>query len=59
LVDFFDLPRWSATLIETLSEPAKFLPLRQAARQTVLEGYDLKSNCLPRMIEFVENLARP
>jgi glycosyltransferase involved in cell wall biosynthesis len=58
LVDFFDLPRWSATLIETLSEPAKFLPLREAARQTVLEGYDLKGNCLPRMIEFVENLAR-
>ncbi|HJZ30800.1 MAG TPA: glycosyltransferase [Hyphomicrobiaceae bacterium] len=56
LVDFFDRQRWSATLIEALAEPNRFAPLRVAARQTILEGYDLKSNCLPRMLALVESL---
>jgi glycosyltransferase involved in cell wall biosynthesis len=57
LVDFFDVERWSASLCEVLGEPEKFAALRQAARQTILDGYDLKRKCLPRMIEFVEALA--
>ena len=28
--------------------------LRRAARQTILEGYDLRSVCLPAMVEYVE-----
>jgi glycosyltransferase involved in cell wall biosynthesis len=58
LVDFFDTERWSATLVEALAEPAKFAPLREAARRTIVEGYDLKSKCLPQMIDFIEGLAR-
>jgi glycosyltransferase involved in cell wall biosynthesis len=54
LVDFFDVEGWSAALIEALAEPKRCLPLRQAARQTIIDRYDLKSRCLPRMIEFVE-----
>ena len=57
LVDFFDRQGWSATLTEALSEPAKFEPLRQAARQTILDGYDLKRHSLPRTIAFIEGLA--
>ena len=54
LVDFFDVPGWSAALIEALAEPERFDHLRQAARRTVVERYDLRSICLPRLIEFVE-----
>jgi glycosyltransferase involved in cell wall biosynthesis len=57
LVDFFDSKGWSATLTEALRNPAKFEPLRRAGRQTIIDGYDLKRKCLPRMIEFVEGLA--
>ena len=57
LVDFFDIPAWSKTITEALAEPERFMPLRAAARQTVLERYDLKSVCLPRMVEFVESFA--
>ena len=57
LVDFFDRQGWSATLTEALSEPAKFEPLRQAGRQTILDGYDLKRHSLPRTIAFIEGLA--
>lgn len=55
LVDFFDVPAWSRTLIEVLAHPERFTALRQAARQTVLERYDLKSVCLPRTVDWVES----
>ncbi|QYK41885.1 MAG: glycosyltransferase [Paracoccaceae bacterium] len=58
LVDFFDVAGWSAALTEALAEPARFDPLRQAARATVLERYDLRGICLPQMIAFAEGTAR-
>lgn len=54
LVDFFDVPGWSAALTGALADPAPLAPLRTAARQTILRDYDLHSVCLPRMIDFVE-----
>ncbi len=53
LVDFFDVPGWSAKLTEALAEPEKFRPLRAAARQTALDRYDQRL-LLPKMIDFVE-----
>lgn len=53
LVDFFDVPGWSAALTEALANPQKFAPLRAAARQTALTRYDQRL-LLPRMIDFVE-----
>ena len=57
LVDFFDVPGWSAALTDALAHPDRYLALRQAARQRALERYDLRSNCLPRMVDFVESFA--
>lgn len=57
LVDFFDIAGWSRTLIQALENPGQFLPLREAARKTVLEKYDLRSVCLPRMVAAVERFA--
>ncbi len=54
LVDFFDVKGWSKALVKALARPEKFLDLRRAARQTILEGYDLRSVCLPAMVEYVE-----
>ena len=55
LVDFFDVKGWSETLIEALSNPEKYQPIREAARQFAVENYDLKTVCLPRLVEFVES----
>jgi glycosyltransferase involved in cell wall biosynthesis len=55
LVDFFDVAKWSETLIGCLADPEAYAPLRLAARRTILENYDLHSICLPRMVEFVES----
>lgn len=57
LVDFFDVPAWSRTLIEALADPARHDPLRRAARQTVLDRYDLHRHCLPQQLDWVESFA--
>lgn len=57
LVDFFDVDGWSDMLIKGLSKPHRFDDLRTAARKTIVEGYDLRSVCLPRMVDFVESFA--
>lgn len=54
LVDFFDVEGLARVLVSTLSQPEKFAPLRTAARKTIVDGYDLRSHCLPRLIDFVE-----
>ena len=54
LVDFFDVAGWSTALSGALSDPDAARPLRKAARETVVSRYDLRSNCLPRLVSFVE-----
>ena len=39
---------------QALAEPQRFRPMRDAARNTVVERYDLARICLPRLIDFVE-----
>ncbi len=56
LVDFFDVAAWSKALIEALAEPARFDDLRHAARRTIIDRYDLRTRCLPRMIDFIESV---
>ncbi len=56
LVDFFDVAGWSAALTLALAEPDRFLALRRAARQTMLDSYDLRTICLPKMAALVESL---
>jgi len=57
LVDFFDIKAWSDALIEALAEPDRFMPQRRAARQTILDNYDLQNVCMPRMVDYVESFA--
>ena len=54
LVDFFDVAGWSDALARALADPDGVLPLRQAARDTIVADYDLRSVCLPKQIGFVE-----
>ncbi len=57
MVDFFDVPALSRTLIDALAHPAKYQPLRDAARAFAIQHYDLKAVCLPKMVAFVESFA--
>ena len=58
LVDFFDVPAWSAALTDALARPAAHDRMRAAARQLALERYDLRSVCLPAQIAHLTRLAR-
>jgi len=54
LVNFFDVGAWSDKLIEVLGDPTAQMPLRAAARQHIIDTYDLQTVCLPRLMKFVE-----
>lgn len=54
LVDFFDAAALARMAADALNHREKYMQLRQAARQTIKEHYDLKTVCLPRHIALVE-----
>ncbi|SEO50517.1 Glycosyltransferase involved in cell wall bisynthesis [Duganella sp. CF517] len=53
LVDFFDHAALAATVADTLARRDSLRGLRAAARQTVVERYDLATRCLPALLDFV------
>ncbi len=57
LVDFFNPDALAGHVIDALSNPARYRVLREAARRTIVEGYDLKRICLPRQTRLVDRLA--
>lgn len=58
LVDFFDVAGWSRALIGGLADPDRFAPLRAGARASMVDGYDLRTRCLPLLVDFVETAGR-
>jgi glycosyltransferase involved in cell wall biosynthesis len=57
LVDFFS-PEAIAAKVDSALSHADAEPVRQRARQTVVERYDLKRVCLPAQVALVESLQR-
>jgi glycosyltransferase involved in cell wall biosynthesis len=57
LVDFFDREGWLTTLERVLAAPEEQRALAARARQTVVDRYDLRSRCLPRQLELVDQVA--
>jgi glycosyltransferase involved in cell wall biosynthesis len=57
LVDFFDIEALAQTIAAVLADPQRFNALGQAARQTVVERYDLATICLPAQLALVDGLA--
>jgi glycosyltransferase involved in cell wall biosynthesis len=53
LVDFFNPTALADTLARALEDRHALQPLRQAARQTAVERYDLRSVCLPQMMRLL------
>jgi glycosyltransferase involved in cell wall biosynthesis len=53
LVDFFDHQALVATVADALERRAELQHLRDAARQTIVERYDMRRHCLPALLDFV------
>ena len=56
LVDFFDVPGLAETVIKVLENPESYTGIRKAARQTIVQNYDLKTVCLPAQVELVRSM---
>lgn len=54
LVGFFDREALEAALIRGLAGDPDAARLGEAARREIVEGYDLKRVCLPRLVAWVE-----
>jgi glycosyltransferase involved in cell wall biosynthesis len=56
LVDFFDHGALAERVAEALRDRADMKPLRDAARRTAVEHYDLKRTCLPAQTRLIGSL---
>src|SRR5690606_29952260 len=54
LVDFFDVDGWAQAICEALADPRRDDALRRAARQTIIDRYDLRGRCLPAQVRWIE-----
>jgi glycosyltransferase involved in cell wall biosynthesis len=57
LTDFFDVERLARTTADALARRDELGPLRVAARQAIVDRYDLQSKCLPTQVALLEELA--
>ena len=53
LRDFFDVDGIADAVTEALLDPARFAPLRTAARRTIVDRFDLRRVCLPAWLGLV------
>ena len=58
LVDFFDIDGLSNTVLRALAQPKKMKKLREAARKTIVQNYDLRKVCLPRQMQLVNDVVQ-
>jgi glycosyltransferase involved in cell wall biosynthesis len=54
LVDFFDHQALAAAVADALERRAELQHLRDAARQTIIERYDMTQQCMPALLRFVQ-----
>lgn len=56
LVDFFSPAEIAASVDEVLSHPDRMQTIREQARQTIVDQYDLKKCCLPNQMAIIHKL---
>jgi glycosyltransferase involved in cell wall biosynthesis len=54
LVPFHDVDKLADAAIEALARPRQFAKHRARARETVVERFDLRRVCLPKLLNFLE-----
>ncbi|MDB5606043.1 MAG: glycosyl transferase [Bradyrhizobium sp.] len=58
LVPFFDVDQLANRVIDALADRNRFRKIRNAARQTILDKYDLAQTCLPAQVDFIRSHMR-
>jgi glycosyltransferase involved in cell wall biosynthesis len=57
LVEFGSTIQLADTVTRVLSEPDVMVNIRKRARNSVIQNYDLRTQCLPKQIDLVEQFA--
>lgn len=53
LVDFFDTNKLAETVAMVVNHPDGYRQMRENARNTIIESYDLNTKCLPRQLSLL------
>jgi hypothetical protein len=53
-VDFFDVQAVADNAVEALANPAAYQSLRERARRTVIDEYDLRTLALPAQLRLLK-----
>jgi glycosyltransferase involved in cell wall biosynthesis len=56
MVNFFDQQALVQTVSQALNNPERFTKIRQAARISVVNRFDLETVCLPKQIKLIDRL---
>jgi glycosyltransferase involved in cell wall biosynthesis len=56
LVPFFEHGELADRVVEAVRHPRRFEPMRERARQTVLDKYDSQRVCVPQALELLQTL---
>ena len=59
LVDFFDRDALVAAIVSALRDPTRGRAMREAARATAMQRFDLRTRCLPAALKLIRSLAVP
>jgi len=59
MVDFFDTAGIADAVVDALANPEAYRAIRERARRTVIEGYDLHTLALPAQLKLVREAAEP
>jgi glycosyltransferase involved in cell wall biosynthesis len=54
LLPFFDHQRLADQVVDAIANPDRYVPLRKAARRTMLERFDLHALCLPKQVKLFD-----
>ena len=57
LVDFFSPEKIANRVVAALNSPEECAAMRDCARQTIVDRYDLRSICLPAQVLLVNRMA--
>ena len=55
LIDFFSTTQLVESIQQVCEHPTRMAKLRESARQTIVDRYDLQTVCLPRQKALIEN----
>lgn len=58
LIDFFDMNALAKKIAKVIQLRLQLLPISDAARRTIQLNYDLKTVCMPRQFQLIDQLVR-